>query len=715
MAKAHLKKYTNIIMKKKERVKPEKETFRPELTELSMSLREAKMQVLEKQRYLAVAFKKYLPIDIETIYRCIKTEKEFYGGKPFNRPLTGREIRLLRNYRKLCKEMKILAESKAARILAVHRVITNKGYKSPGITKSLPTTNQDFVDLVNWLKKTMRNPEKYKPDPLDRIYIPKKDPSLKLEDLPQPNPKDGDTFSKETKFRPISIPSLRDRCLQATYLVAYEIYSEYVADKHSYAFRKGRSPAWAAHSIAAHLRLAFKPNWVLEIDISKCFDSIDHKFIIDHTPFIPKIIISKWLKQGYILRNYENLGLIPTETGIPQGGIISPIICNTTLDGADDYIRRKLLEEILKKEITAQMTGYRQLRPKSKIFILFRFADDVIILTKSVLMAERCKQIFVEFLKPRGLKLSEAKTKITDVSGPEAEFIFVGYAFHKKFNPAINKSKWYIEPPVENVKRIQANLTKICKKKSTVKMLYYEFNSALRSWWGYYSSANAKRTFTNLSRWVFKVFYLALEERITRDKSTRIEHRRNGPKGKWKNTKIGKRYIYSIISRQYMNTLKYHRNCTMKWYLIRSEESRKKMQWLFCPSILKLIDQESQCLTKMGLNYYILEDYKTIQRINLNYSYGVTRQVLSNNFKKHGILKCVLCFDPKEVGLELHHILPVEFGGLNKASNLTLLCKTCHKIVSAAVASRNYKLCASFGENILDLDKIPPDNLKTFH
>ena len=246
-------------------------------------------------------------------------------------------------------------------------------------------------------------------------------------------------------------------------------------------------------------------------------------------------------------------------------------------------------------------------------------------------------------------------------------------------------------------------------------MLYYEFNSALRSWWGYYSSANAKRTFTNLSRWVFKVFYLALEERITRDKSTRIEHRRNGPKGKWKNTKIGKRYIYSIISRQYMNTLKYHRNCTMKWYLIRSEESRKKMQWLFCPSILKLIDQESQCLTKMGLNYYILEDYKTIQRINLNYSYGVTRQVLSNNFKKHGILKCVLCFDPKEVGLELHHILPVEFGGLNKASNLTLLCKTCHKIVSAAVASRNYKQCASFGENILDLDKIPPDNLKTFH
>jgi RNA-directed DNA polymerase len=616
----------------------------------------------------------------------------------------------------LRKSIRTLVESKAARIVAVHRVITNKGYRSKGLSQDHPATNEEYVSLVEWLKTTMRHPNKYKTLPLDRIYIPKKTKiPVNLNLFKQPSP-DEDTFLLEKSLRPLSIPSIKDRCLQAVYYIGYSIYSEYMADPHSYAFRPGRSPAWAAHSLAAHLRFAFQPSWVVEIDIAKCYDRISHEFIIKNTPFIPKIILEKWLKSGYIMREFEHLGTFPTNKGIPQGGIISPVISNTVLDGAEQYLREKLQTEIIEKKITAKIAGYVQLRPDSKLFILFRFADDVIILTKSKYIAERTKELFSEFLAPRGLELSLEKTKLTDVSGNYASFPFVGYQFKKNFSNGPGKSKWFIEPPQANIDRIKSTLSQICRKKTPVNTLFYDFNIALSSWCGYYASANSKLQFKQLNRWVFDVFYFALARRIERDKKIRINRQKRKSGRKYKKKKVDKKYIYKVVNRFFLMYIDYHgKNGRMKWYYIKRPTHRKKYFFLFSPVIFRLIDQSKNKLTKMHLNYYNINDYVSITEINLNYKYGTHKRVLRKNFKEFGILTCPCCQSPfRVVGkYEFHHICPLEFGGTNKDNNIVPLCINCHQNITIAVNKRNSELCEPY--LLRQLLKIPDNHLDKFY
>jgi RNA-directed DNA polymerase len=688
-----------------------KEAFKPEYTVLDLSLKDAYRIVLEKQTKISVAFQNNIPKDILLFYSCLSKDLENESNTISDDINKIDMTSILR----INKMVKILVESKAARIVAVHRVITNKGYRSKGLSENHPTNNDEYVQIVEWLKRTMRKPENYVASPLDRIYIPKKANMNVISNISKPSQVNGDTYSKESLLRPISIPSIKDRCLQAAYNIGLSIFSEYMADDHSYAFRPGRSPAWAAHSIAAHLRFSFKPTWIVEIDIAKCYDRINHEFIIQNTPFIPKQILRNWLKSGYIIRNFEQLGLFTIDDGIPQGGIISPSISNIVLDGADSYIRNILSEEIKQKKITAKMAGYYQLRPESKIFILFRFADDVIIMAKSRYIAERTRQLFAEFIKPRGLELSDKKTRITNVSGNEASFTFVGYEFLKSFSLASNKPRWYIQPPKENVQRVRNNLSLICRKKTTVNTLFHDFNLALSSWCGYYASANSKSVFKQLNRWVFNVFYFALVRRIKTNKSIRIERMKRKSGNKYKKKKIDKKYIYRVINRYFMSYINYHGKLgRMKWFYIKRNNNRKKYLYLFSPVIFRLIDQSNNKLTKMGLNYYNINDYASITEINLSYKYGVKRRILNKNFSKYRILTCTCCERPfREVGkYEIHHICPKEFGGSNSESNLTLVCISCHQDITTAIARRNIKECEYYINR--ELVKIPEHHLSKF-
>lgn len=693
-----------------------KERFQPDLTDLGMGIQQAYTELLENQRKISVAVQKVIPKNINYMNNFLSGNTGDISNDISHNNVVDKEA-----FIKLNNEIKNLVESKAARIVAVHRVITNKGYRSKGLSEDHPKTNEEYVKLVEWLRQTMRNPESYRTTPLDRIYIGKKVKDVNLKSFDQPNQIKGDTFSKESSLRPISIPSIKDRCLQAVYYIGYSLYSEHVADDHSYAFRPGRSPAWAAQSVASHLRFSFKPNWIVEIDISKCFDSISHEFIIQNTPFIPKTIMRAWLKQGYILRDFEELGLFPTNLGIPQGGIISPNICNTVLDGADSYIRDILISEIKKGNINKSMAGY-SIHTKDltdcRLFILFRYADDIVIMTKSKYMAEKCRELLAQFLQPRNLQLSDKKTKITDVSGVTAEFTFVGYTFKKAFSQAANKSKWYIQPTIANIKRIKTTLSKICHKKSSYKSLFYDFNLALRSWCGYYATANAKHDFNQLNKWVFEVFYFALYRRVKRDKSIRIQRQKRKSGGIVKKKKIDKKYIYRTINTHFLIKLPYLGNRNMKWYSIRNEGNqgrRKRRFFLFSPILFKLIDQEHNKLTKMGLNYYNKDDYVQIMEINLNYKYGVHKRVLKKNFKSFGELTCTCCRKPFRMAgrYEFHHVQPLEFGGDNTDKNIIPICKTCHIDITSAVNKRSLIHVRYYMEN--NLLKIPENRIDEFH
>lgn len=217
------------------------------------------------------------------------------------------------------------------------------------------------------------------------------------------------------------MPTYIDRCVQALYALALEPYMEEVSHPNSYGFRKARSPQWALsrlHSLLNNSSISW--HHIIEVDVQGCFDNIDHNWIVDNVPFIPKDILLSWLKCGFVeapQKGFNKLEprIFPTEKGVPQGGIISPMICNIVLDGIDPaYPENK--------------NGYN---PRN---IYIRFADDINILVRSGEDPQEVLNTLKELLKIRGLEVSNTKTKIIPLKGPlnekkPSKFPFVGCEF----------------------------------------------------------------------------------------------------------------------------------------------------------------------------------------------------------------------------------------------------------------------------------------------
>jgi RNA-directed DNA polymerase len=200
----------------------------------------------------------------------------------------------------------LLVNSASARLLAVRRVTTTKGSKTPGIDGIVWTTSDAKYEAARSLK--VRG---YKAQPLRRIYIPK----------------------KNGKQRPLSIPTMNDRAMQALYLLALEPVGETTADLNSYGFRPKRSTHDATYQ--CYLTLARKncAQWILDADIKSCFDEIDHGWLKSNI-MTDKRVLKQWLEAGYT----ENNQLFETVRGTCQGGPISPLLANLVLDGLEKEI-----------------------------------------------------------------------------------------------------------------------------------------------------------------------------------------------------------------------------------------------------------------------------------------------------------------------------------------------------------------------------------------
>src|SRR5712691_3087275 len=201
---------------------------------------------------------------------------------------------------------------------------------------------------------------------------------------------------------------MKDRAMQALYLHALDPIAETYADPNSYGFRKERCCADAMAQCHTVLSNGTRPQWILEGDIKSCFDKISHPWLLSHVP-MDKTILNKWLKAGYMDKSV----LYPTDDGTPQGGIISPVLANMALDG---------LERTLRKQFPN--TGVHGQKGRNKQVNLVRYADDFIITGISEEVLEReVKPLVTEFLRQRGLELSEEKTRITNI---EDGFDFLG-------------------------------------------------------------------------------------------------------------------------------------------------------------------------------------------------------------------------------------------------------------------------------------------------
>ena len=207
----------------------------------------------------------------------------------------------------------LLTHSWSGRLIAVKRVTENRGKKTPGVDKETWSTPETKLQAVLSLRR-----RGYKPLPLRRVFIPK----------------------SNGKLRPLGIPTMKDRAMQALHLLALYPVSETTADNNSYGFRPERSTADARAQGFNILAKPVSPQWILEGDIKGCFDNISHQWLMENVP-TDKVTLQKWLKAGYVYKDE----LFPTEAGTPQGGIISPTLANMTLNGLETELRSKFGEK----------------------------------------------------------------------------------------------------------------------------------------------------------------------------------------------------------------------------------------------------------------------------------------------------------------------------------------------------------------------------------
>jgi RNA-directed DNA polymerase len=347
---------------------------------------------------------------------------------------------------------RLLTHSYSGKALAVKRVTQNAGKKTAGVDGILWNTPRKKARAIDELKR-----RGYSPQPLRRIYIPK----------------------ANGKRRPLGIPTMQDRAMQALYLLALDPVVETTADRNSYGFRSYRSCADAIQQCFLALRSA---SWVLEGDIQSCFDKISHEWLMGHAP-MDKVILRKWLKSGYM----EKHAFHPTTEGTPQGGIASPALANHALDGLEPLLREKY----------PATKRFRSLGGQYPCVNFIRYADDFVITGRSQELLEQIQPLVQEFLRERGLELSPEKTVITRVS---AGFDFLGQNIRR-----YPDGKLRIKPSRKNVKAFLEDIRKTIRSafSKTAAELMVELNRKIRGWANYHRHVVSKRTFSKVDHAIF--------------------------------------------------------------------------------------------------------------------------------------------------------------------------------------------------------------------
>lgn len=352
----------------------------------------------------------------------------------------------------------LLTHSLSGKLLAARRVTENDGKKTSGVDGFLWDTPMKKLDGA--MSLTARG---YRPLPLRRIYIPK----------------------ANGKLRPLGIPTMRDRAMQALYLLALDPVSETIADNASYGFRKGRGCADAIERCFSSLSRR-NPAWILEGDIKGCFDNISHEWLLDHVP-VDKDVLQKWLKSGFL----EKQVFHDTISGTPQGGIISPVLANLALDG----LERRLREAF-------RLRGKGSERGRAAQVHLIRYADDFVITGHSCELLETIVLPLVEnFLRERGLQLSPEKTLITHVTNG---FDFLGQNVRRYPN-----GKLLIKPSRKSIKSLLVRVKEIVREHlgSTAHLLVTKLNPVIRGWAMYHRHVVSKRIFARIDAEIFGVLW----------------------------------------------------------------------------------------------------------------------------------------------------------------------------------------------------------------
>jgi RNA-directed DNA polymerase len=356
-----------------------------------------------------------------------------------------------------------------AKLLAVKTVaFENKGKDTSGIDKIKSVSAEEAFQMANVL--AIDGQTNY----VRRVFIPK------------PGSLDP---------RPLGIPTLFDRAKQCLVKNILEPEFEAKFDSNSFGFRPGRSAIDAVCKIRAHL-IFNGPCYVLDADIRKCFDRIDHAFLLTRICGWSNVKhqIDAWLKAGIFSKNEV---IFPRE-GTPQGGVISPLLANIALDG-------------LQKALSDYVYKYYGPNEMKRTYFC-RYADDFVVLHPREDILLGCKAVIEAFLTPIGLELKTEKTRVlkTLTFDPGADgkikvqsnhFDFLGFRFKQRY---LSKHKNYAEGgklskirtlvlvDPSRIRRHKASITAILKQSGSVANVIFTLNSRISGWCNYFRTSDAK-------------------------------------------------------------------------------------------------------------------------------------------------------------------------------------------------------------------------------
>lgn len=403
--------------------------------------------------------------------KVFKWQRQIYTASKNN------DIKKVRNLQN------IILNSHSAKLLAIRKVTQdNQGKKTAGVDGVKSLTPNQRLELANELKF----PQKSKP--LRRVWIPK---------------------PGRTEERPLGIPTIYDRCLQSLFKLAIEPEWEAKFEPNSYGFRPGRNPHDAISAIQGCIQKRSK--FVLDADIAKCFDKIDHKSLLDKIGFKGKYRkqLQYWLKSGVL----DSGTFESTNEGTPQGGVISPLLANIALHGLENHLKHCF------SHIPVYYTSGRKVRPgiAHETLHVIRYADDFVILHDDIKVILHCKEETHKFLSLIGLELSNSKTRIThtlEVNDLDSKLInfdgvigfnFLGFTikqFKSKHRTANNQGtklgyKTLIYPSKDSTNKHQKKLHEIILIKGkglNQDTLIKTLNPIIRGWASYFGISNAATT-----------------------------------------------------------------------------------------------------------------------------------------------------------------------------------------------------------------------------
>jgi len=394
--------------------------------------------------------------------------------------LQKRIYQALRSYdwKRMKRLQKLLLASKSAKLLAVRRVTQkNKGKKTAGIdgVKSLSPTQR--LKLANNLDISDKS------KPVRRIWIPKPGKSEK---------------------RPLGIPTMADRAKQALAKLAIEPHHEAKFSPNSYGFRPARSCQDAIGAI--YIAINQKNAYVLDADISGCFDNIGHTALLNKLNISPKVrrVIKGWLRDGVMEGNVFH----KTKAGTPQGGVISPLLANIALHGLEHDIKKALQEDLFQHAKKKYQINRKKAMDKISIVI---YADDFVVIHENEEIILKAKQFVEEWLKDIGLTLNQSKTRIIHTlkskDGNKGGFDFLGFSVRQyPITTRTRKYKTLIKPSLQSQKRHREAIDERLKDLTAAKQeeVIEVLNPLINGWSNYFRSGASSEVFSKMGCFMFQ-------------------------------------------------------------------------------------------------------------------------------------------------------------------------------------------------------------------